>query len=271
MQEMDQQFSKMKRWIWLGENIKPHYDKLKTFKSGSVKTEVLSKSLNISISNPARRNALSGSMMTELCDIVHTMIDSNIITLRGAEKVGFCSGADLSMFKADMRKEHGTAMCSLMQYNTFNILQLPQVSCSIIDRFAVGGGTELSLATDFRIMHKDAFFQMVQGNMGLTPGWGGGKHLVELIGKHNAVKILVGGERLTAQQCFDIGLVDKLFEKEDELEEFLERFRDQKFADSSLMNKKVILANSYHKEKEIFESLWLGKSNLQALSSVSKQ
>jgi ethylmalonyl-CoA/methylmalonyl-CoA decarboxylase len=74
----------------------------------------------------------------------------------------------------------------------------------------MGGGAELSTACDHRVMATDASIHWVHIRMGVSPGWGGGYRLVNLVGRQKALKILAGSTPLSAHEALDIGYVDQL-------------------------------------------------------------
>ena len=85
---------------------------------------------------------------------------------------------------------------------------LPLTSVAIVEGFAVGGGSELCTACDYRIAAPDATIQFKHVHMGLSPGWGGGSRLVHLVGRRKALDLLTSGRPLSAHAALEIGLVD---------------------------------------------------------------
>jgi enoyl-CoA hydratase len=75
---------------------------------------------------------------------------------------------------------------------------------------ALGGGAELSLACDLRILSSTASFGFPEITLGLFPGAGGSQRLPRLVGPHLAKRLMIEGERLTPRQALDLGLVDRV-------------------------------------------------------------
>ena len=73
---------------------------------------------------------------------------------------------------------------------------------------ALGGGAELSLACDLRILHARATFGFPESRLGIFPGAGGSQRLPRLIGPHRAKRLMMDGIRLTADEALAEGLVD---------------------------------------------------------------
>jgi len=164
----------------------------------------------ISLCNPERKNALTGYMMVKLAEVVDELEqwqNGKALVLLGSEGT-FCSGADLSIIKAINTPEEGNLMCAFMQRTLTRLGRLPLVSVAAIEGKALGGGAELALACDFRLMSQDAEIRFVQVKMGLTPGWGGGARLVRLLGKQKALQLLGKGEKVHLSYGCQLGLID---------------------------------------------------------------
>ena len=124
----------------------------------------------------------------------------------------FCSGGDLdTIFKLD--KNRAEAMCMFMHTITTRLLNLPIVSLAAIDGHAIGGGAELATACDFRIMTPTAKIGFVHAKLNVSPGWGGGTRLVKLIGRTNALKLLMKGSVIDANKAIEYGLTDEIVSK----------------------------------------------------------
>ncbi|MBM4517867.1 enoyl-CoA hydratase [Rhodococcus hoagii] len=75
---------------------------------------------------------------------------------------------------------------------------------------ALGGGAELSLACDVRVMTQSATIGFPEMGLGLFPGAGGSQRLPRLLGAHRAKLLMIQGARLSATEALDIGLVDEV-------------------------------------------------------------
>lgn len=172
----------------------------------------------LSLCNPAARNALSPAMMLSLADAVDELErwgGGRGLVLTGAATApggppAFCAGADLGSAEALFSPEFGAAMCDVMTDATRRLAALPLVSVAGIEGPAVGGGVELAMACDYRIMSPSASLHAVQLQRGVTPGWGGLHRLVELAGRKNALFLLGSGARLHAEQAAAFQLADAI-------------------------------------------------------------
>ena len=100
----------------------------------------------ISLTNPTRKNALTGYMMVKLAEVVDELEQwqhGKAVVLHGSEG-SFCSGADLSVIKAINTPEEGQLMCAFMQRTLSRLGRLPLVSVAAIGGRAFGGGAEVS-------------------------------------------------------------------------------------------------------------------------------
>jgi enoyl-CoA hydratase/carnithine racemase len=75
---------------------------------------------------------------------------------------------------------------------------------------AIGGGFQLALGTDIRIVAEDAQFTMAEPTLGLVPDLGGTKRLADLVGYSRAVEICLTGRRVSAAEAYDIGLASRV-------------------------------------------------------------
>jgi enoyl-CoA hydratase len=82
----------------------------------------------------------------------------------------------------------------------------------MINGFALGGGCELALACDIRVAARSARFGQPEVRLGLIPGGGGTQRLPRLIGAGRALRLILTGDLVDAEEAYRIGLVDVLVE-----------------------------------------------------------
>jgi enoyl-CoA hydratase len=92
----------------------------------------------------------------------------------------------------------------------------PKPTIAMINGFALGGGCELALACDIRVAARSARFGQPEVRLGLIPGGGGTQRLPRLIGTGRALRLILTGDLVDAEEAYRIGLVDVLAD-EDEL------------------------------------------------------
>jgi enoyl-CoA hydratase len=89
----------------------------------------------------------------------------------------------------------------------------PVIAC--INGFALGGGCELTLACTLRIAGESARLGLPELKLGLIPGYGGTQRLPRLVGKGAALKLMLTGEIINAQEALRIGLVEEVVPQEE--------------------------------------------------------
>jgi enoyl-CoA hydratase/carnithine racemase len=134
--------------------------------------------------------------------------------LRGAGTKAFCAGADLKE-RTTMTPDEVTAFLGLMR-KTFRALELSDcVFIAFINGAAFGGGTELSLCCDLRVIAPEAEMGLTEVKLGIIPGAGGTQRLPRLVGKGVAKELILTGRRVSATEAVSIGLASRVGSQED--------------------------------------------------------
>lgn len=127
------------------------------------------------------------------------------IVVRGKDRV-FIGGADIAVMR---RLDPDTYRAMRRWVHVQRALELaPKPVVAALNGHALGGGAELALACDLRILHARATFGFPETGLGIFPGAGGSQRLPRLIGPHRARRLIIDGTRLTAGEALDQGLVD---------------------------------------------------------------
>jgi len=263
------QLRRQTRSIYTGNRAKFSETKefLQKFKSGSV--DLVKKDNGIAqiiLNNPDRRNALSGSMMVEFMEKVEELeawSEGVGLILRGADNASkaFCSGGDLKTVSQISNPDAGFMMSMWMNEATDRLGRLPLISATFLQGLAVGGGAEITTSTDFRLVSEKSSIAFVQARMGVAPGWGGARRLVSLVGKQNALDIMLSCRKITADEGMRLGLYDKILH-EGATEQDAERWILDKIGetDPGVVRSLKMMVNNYDAETEsrIFAPLWGG-------------
>ena len=238
---------------------------------GAVRLELKGSLARLTFDNPDRSNALSGPMMRQLQDAVDRLqdFDGVAVVLRGEGLRSFCAGADLALVRAAVDEPLlGQAMNEAMTGLTNRLRALPLLSVAAIEGAAVGGGAEMATVADFRVMSRTAHIRFVHARLGLSPGWGGGARLQEIVGRTAALRMLGGALKVDAQTALAWGLVDAICEPGDAetaatalLEPYLQ------LPKASVRGAKRLVA-SPETEGEVFRSLWGAPDMRAALGPV---
>ncbi|NHI94218.1 MAG: enoyl-CoA hydratase/isomerase family protein [Candidatus Lokiarchaeota archaeon] len=167
------------------------------------------------INRPNKLNALNKQLKLEISRALDEFERDNkikVIIISGTGSKAFSVGDDISEFESRTKGDF-----KLLQDLTNQIANLKKIVIASIDGYALGGGCEIALACDFRIATKNSKFGLPEINLGLIPGAGGSQHLPRLIGKANALELIVTGEHIDANKAKEIGLINYIVEY-DELE-----------------------------------------------------
>jgi len=130
--------------------------------------------------------------------------------LLSSTKPAFIVGADitefLSLFNAPAEKLHQWLNFANSIFNRLEDLPVPTLSA--IAGYALGGGCECVLATDFRIATPDARIGLPETKLGIMPGFGGSVRLPRLLGADSALEIIAAGKDISGKEALKVGLVD---------------------------------------------------------------
>ncbi len=145
--------------------------------------------------------------------------DVRAVVLYGGERL-FAAGADVKemaeMSHTDMVKRSGALISSLSA-----VARIPKPVVAAITGYALGGGCELALCADVRFAADDATLGQPEVLLGIIPGAGGTQRLSRLVGPSRAKDLIFTGRFVQAEEALAIGLVDRLFPKEQVYEEAL--------------------------------------------------
>jgi enoyl-CoA hydratase len=175
----------------------------------------------ITFNRPKALNAMNSETMSELMDAVNLCRDNDdirVIILTGSGDKAFVAGADIAEMQ-DLEPREALAFMEL-GHETLRLLETaPKPSIAAVNGFALGGGTEISMACDMRFASEKARFGQPEILIGLIPGWGGTQRLPRLIGAGRAKELIMGGGQIDAQRAYEIGLVNRIYSPETLMEE----------------------------------------------------
>ena len=162
----------------------------------------------VTINNPGKANALTGAMLTELAEIAEAATEARALILTGVGKV-FSAGADLDEARA------GLATSDVWERLSGAIAALPCLTVAALNGTLVGGANGMVLACDLRIAVPSAKFFYPVMKLGFLPQPSDPERMSALIGPARAKLILMAGQKITAQEAYAFGLVDRVVEPED--------------------------------------------------------
>ncbi len=150
-------------------------------------------------------NAVGAEMIASLTEGLRDLgSDTRVVVLRGKGERGFSAGADIKGFRdaTDDEPPGGIQPAADM------IEACPVPVVAAIHGFCLGGGLELALACDVRIAQSGALLGLPEVRLGLLPGGGGTQRLPRVVGPGRAAWLIMSGERISAQQAEEWGLVE---------------------------------------------------------------
>jgi enoyl-CoA hydratase len=174
----------------------------------------------LTISRPEVLNALNTQFFTEFNDFFGTIRNSTslkVLIITGTGKA-FVAGADISELNG--LNAHTAKIFSKSGQAAFDLpgsLDIPVIAA--VNGYSLGGGCELALACDIRIASATAKFGMPETGLGLIPGYGGTQRLSRLVGLGDALMMILSGQTIDAAEALRIGLVQKVFEPGQLIEE----------------------------------------------------
>lgn len=216
----------------------------------------------LELNRPSARNAISRALIAALraeLDDVHQQYTpegnetphavaksegpTRALVLASAVDASFCAGADLKERKTFTQKDTADFLFNVR--DTFNSLSaLPIPSICGISSIALGGGLELALTTDLRVVSSNAVIGLTETRLGIIPGGGGCHRLPPLIGPSRARDLILTGRRVPGPEAYFLGIANRLVEVQqpEEVPEGGEREDVLPLARKAVLNEAVRLA-----------------------------
>jgi enoyl-CoA hydratase/carnithine racemase len=167
----------------------------------------------VTLNRPEVRNALSRDVNVQLSEIAsdleHRLDEVRAVVVTGAGEKAFCAGADLKERKGVTAAETGPYLNAIA--NAIEAIgSIKQPTICLMNGSAYGGGLELAMACDFRILVDGAEVGLTEVRLGIMPGAGGTQRLPRLVGEARAKELIMLGRRIPAARALEIGLVHQV-------------------------------------------------------------
>jgi enoyl-CoA hydratase/carnithine racemase len=166
----------------------------------------------VTLNRPDARNALSRELNLQMQDLATTLEQRDevrAIVITGAGDKAFCAGADLKERRGVSAAETGPYLNAIAgAIGSWAESRKPTI-CAM-NGSAYGGGLELALACDFRILVEGAELGLTEVRLGIMPGAGGTQRLPRLIGEARAKELILLGRRISPARALEIGLVNQV-------------------------------------------------------------
>jgi enoyl-CoA hydratase/carnithine racemase len=166
----------------------------------------------LTIDGEARMNVLSRELVAELAQrarqaAVETSVRAVVVT--GAGKRAFCAGANLKERK-DWTEDDIRRWLAELHAGFRELERCPKPWIAAINGLALGGGCELALACDLRVMDPAAQIGLTETKIGVIPGGGGTVRLARLIGLGRAKDLILTARRVEAAEALHFGLANRI-------------------------------------------------------------
>lgn len=233
----------------------------------------------VTLNRPDKRNALDMAMFRALDETSRALRRDRTVRaviVKGAGE-DFCSGLDVKSMLSSrsaaikLLAKWLPGRSNLAQRVSTNWRRVPAPVIMAIHGRCWGGGLQIALGADFRVVTPDATLSVMEGKWGLIPDMGGNLALRELVTKDVAMKLTMTAEVLTAQQALDIGLVTAIADDPVAWADELARQIAERSPDAVSATKKLFHRNWYRPERRMLakESLYqvrilLGKNRTRA-------
>ena len=167
--------------------------------------------VTLTLNRPQVMNSLNFELLLalkEAVDAIRTDRTVRVVIVTGAGDKAFCAGADLKeriKLTPEQVKEYINTIRNL--FTAIEMLNKPVIAG--VNGIALGGGTELALASDIRIVSQNATMGLTEARLAIIPGAGGTQRLPRLVGKGKAKELIFTGRRIGADEALDIGLANQ--------------------------------------------------------------
>jgi enoyl-CoA hydratase len=161
-------------------------------------------------------NVLNQETMDELVQALLEVRDDpevRVVILTGSGDKSFIAGADIAEIQAIVSKgplNGREAFARKGQRLVATVERLGKPVIAAVNGYALGGGCEIVEAAHLAIASESARFGQPEINLGFNPCWGGTQRLPRLVGKKRALRMLLTGEMVDAQEALRIGLVNQV-------------------------------------------------------------
>ena len=164
---------------------------------------------HVTLARPDARNALSKAVNEELARLARALgadPEVRVVVLTGSGDQAFCAGADLKERKGVPASAAGPYIDAISgAIDAW--ARIPKPTVCAMNGSAYGGGLELALACDLRVLVEGAELGLTEVRLGIMPGAGGTQRLPRLIGVAAAKELILLGRRIDAQRALALGLV----------------------------------------------------------------
>ncbi len=162
-------------------------------------------------------NTYNLDLMHELDEVIEEVrfdTDVKVIVLTGGGEKFFSAGADINMLQM-AEPRYKASFCLHCNETLQELERIPKLVIAALNGHCVGGGLEIALACDMRVMSRDGGrIGLPEVNLGVLPGTGGSQRLPRVVGKAKALELMVTGDLLSPEDAERIGLVNRVVDED---------------------------------------------------------
>ena len=221
-----------------------------------LKIKIQDKIAWISINREEKLNALNISMLEEIRKNLIDIRENKeifVLVFLGSGDKAFIAGADISEF-SKYGKNKGLQLAKKGQENVLDLIEnFPKPIIAGINGYALGGGLELAMACHLRVAVNTAKLGLPEVSLGLIPGYGGTQRLTKLVGKTNAMEMILSGEMIDSEKAYALKLVNKVVERENLIDSISEIANKIMKNSPNAIAKAIEAINAAEKNPEGFE------------------
>ncbi len=221
-----------------------------------MKIKIQDKIAWISINREEKLNALNISMLEEIRKNLIDIRENKeifVLVFLGSGDKAFIAGADISEF-SKYGKNKGLQLAKKGQENVLDLIEnFPKPIIAGINGYALGGGLELAMACHLRVAVNTAKLGLPEVSLGLIPGYGGTQRLTKLVGKTNAMEMILSGEMIDSEKAYALKLVNKVVERENLIDSISEIANKIMKNSPNAIAKAIEAINAAEKNPEGFE------------------
>ena len=178
----------------------------------SVDFEINNSVAVLTLNNPKKLNALNTNFVEEIYDrLINIEKKANVLVIFGSEKA-FAAGVDINEIEALSFEQ--ALLNEFIDYKWERVLNLKIPAISGVEKYALGGGFELALASDIIIASENAKFGFPEINLGLMPGLGGTQLLTRIVGTKKASELILTGDLIDAKEALKLNIISKIVPSE---------------------------------------------------------
>lgn len=171
----------------------------------------------LAIDRPKALNALNSSILEQLeaaIGLLEGKPEIRVLILTGAGDKAFVAGADISELK-ELSQQQGKRASRRGQRLFSQIEESRLLVIAAINGFALGGGLELAMACDFRVLSEKAIVGLPEVSLGIIPGYGGTQRLTRIVGADRALELIATGRKIDAAAALSMGIAHRVVAPEE--------------------------------------------------------